>query len=285
MNSKGLALCRMHNLRLMGNGFEAPEDVVRWLGAAQAQEFAPAKWSVGQRTKGVREAAVDEAFSKGSILRTHVLRPTWHFVLPEDIRWMLELTGPRVHLRISSYNRRLGLDDSLFRKCNLLITRALRGGNHLTRKELGLILNRSGVSASGGTLAFIVLQAELSGIVCSGVMQGKQHTYALLEERVPAGQKLTQDEALAELTRRYFTSHGPASVRDTLNDRPMYMGAVVVDGQVEGHWRRRVDKGEIIVDVALYESPDSFRSNALERAAKDYGDFLESNVTLEVALI
>jgi hypothetical protein len=95
----------MYNLRLTGDRLEAPEDVVRWLGAVQSQDYHPAKWSVAARTTGVDDAAMDRAYASGAILRTHVLRPTWHFVLPEDIRWMLELTAPRVHALDAVWSR------------------------------------------------------------------------------------------------------------------------------------------------------------------------------------
>src|SRR4051812_24483094 len=115
MQSRDVAYWRMHTLRLSGAPFQAPQDVVRWLGAVQSQDYGPAKWSLGQRTVGVGDAALDQAFAEGAILRTHVLRPTWHFVLPEDIRWMLELTALRVHALNAFYYRQAGLDDDLLR--------------------------------------------------------------------------------------------------------------------------------------------------------------------------
>ncbi len=140
-----------------------------------------------------------------------MLRPTWHFVLPEDIRWMLELTGPRVRQVLGYYDRQLELDAPLLRRNRRRIARALAGGNHLTRLELKAVLD---VPADTQRLAHIVMHAELDGIVCSGALRGKQHTYALVEERAPDARELSRDEALAELTLRYFTSHGPATVKD-----------------------------------------------------------------------
>jgi hypothetical protein len=214
MDRRDIAHWRMHNLRLSGPPFEAPEEVVHWLGAVQSQDYGPAKWSVAERTGGVSDAAMDQAFADGTILRTHVLRPTWHFVLPADIRWMLELTGPRVHTLNGFIYRREGLDDAVLEKCNALLVGALQGGNQLTRKELGAILERAGIAAARFRLAYVLMHAELHGIVCSGGLKGRQHTYALLDERAPQAHNLTREQALAELTRRYFTSHGPATVRD-----------------------------------------------------------------------
>ena len=214
MRGKEIAHLRMRNLRLWGTPFETPEDVVGWLGAVQSQEYGPAKWSIAERATGLSDAALDAALSDGKILRTHVLRPTWHFVLPQDIRWMLELTGPRVHRQMSYYDRRLELDAAVSKKARRLITRALERAGRLTRQELRAALEKGGITASGQRLNHVVMNAELDGLICSGGLRGKQHTYALLEERAPAAKRLTPDEALAELTLRYFTSHGPATAKD-----------------------------------------------------------------------
>ena len=185
------------------------------MGAVQAHEYTDSKWALALRMRQASDAMVERAFASGSILRTHVMRPTWHFVTPADIRWMLALTAPRVSAAISSYNRRLELDAAVFRRSRHLIAAALRGGAQLTRQELKAVLDRGGIQAdSVQRLAFIVMQAELDGVICSGARRGKQFTYALLDERVPAVPALSRDQALAELTRRYFTSHGPAQLRD-----------------------------------------------------------------------
>jgi Winged helix DNA-binding domain len=214
MDGLHLAHWRMGNLRLSGDPLPAPEDVVAWLGAVQSQDYGPATWSIGQRASGVDAAAVDRAFADGTILRTHVLRPTWHFVPPADIRWMLELTGPRVHALNAYYYRQLGLDDTLLQRCRTLLVGALRGGNQLTRKELAAMLEGAGIATKGFRLAYIMMSAELDGVVCSGAPDGRQHTYALLEERAPRASHLSRDEALALLVTRYFTSHGPATAKD-----------------------------------------------------------------------
>jgi Winged helix DNA-binding domain len=214
MRREDIAHWRLRNLRLSGDPLDTPEDVVRWLGVVQSQDYAPAKWSIAERATGVSDAALDRAYAAGSILRTHILRPTWHFVLPDDIRWMQELTAPRVHALNAYYYRQLGLDDSVLGKTAVLLRDALRGGDRLTRKELAAILEGAGIATAGFRMAYILMHAELNGLICSGGLSGKQHTYALLDERAPAAAQLTRDEALAELTLRYFTSHGPATVKD-----------------------------------------------------------------------
>jgi hypothetical protein len=142
------------------------------------------------------------------------MRPTWHFVLPADIRWLLELTAPRVNAVSASYYRRFELDDATFARGNDLLARALQGGNQLTRPELARVLGDGGIDASSLRLGYLLMRAEIDAVICSGALRGKQFTYALLDERAPSTRSLARDEALAELTRRYFTSHGPATVQD-----------------------------------------------------------------------
>lgn len=214
MDGLEIAYRRLRGQHLHGVPLADPVAVVRHFGAMQAQEYAMAKWSVAQRTGGLDDAAVQRAVDEGTILRTHALRPTWHFVAAADIGWIQALTGPRVHAFNAYYYRQLGIDDELAAKTNKAIVEALRGGEHLTRKELGAALARSGVEATGTRLGYLVMRAELDGLVANGVMRGKQHTYALISERVPDALRLGPDEALAELTRRYFTSHGPATLKD-----------------------------------------------------------------------
>lgn len=214
MSADRIARSRMGNQRLWGKPFDTPEEVVGWLGALQAQEFPFAKWSVAQRANGVDHQAMARAFDEGTILRSHFLRPTWHFALARDIRWLLTATAPRVQALNASANRQHGIDEELAARSNAVLGKALGNGEHLTRKELAAILERAGIVASGPRLAYIIMRAELDAIVVSGGMRGRQHTYALLEKRAPNAIKLDRDEALAELTRRYFTSRGPATLKD-----------------------------------------------------------------------
>ena len=190
-------------------------EVVRALGAVQAQDYAGAKWAVAQRTAGRTDAEIERELETGQILRTHVLRPTWHFVVPSDVRWMLALTGPRVSAAMAPANRRLELDRAVYRRAYRVFTKALGDGNFLTRGELASELARAGISgATGQRLGHLMMQAELDGLVCSGPRRGKQLTYALLDARAPVVAPLARDEALAELTGRYFARRGPATPRD-----------------------------------------------------------------------
>jgi hypothetical protein len=158
---------------------------------------------------------VEQAFNEGKILRTHVLRPTWHFVLPEDIRWLLELTGRRVEAANAGMQRKAGLDAATFRKAEKVLIKALGGGMQLTRDELRAALKEAGLDTEHEfRFAYVLMHAELKGLICSGPRRGKQFTYALLDERAPVGRKHSRDQALEELTRRYFLSRGPATAHD-----------------------------------------------------------------------
>lgn len=206
---------RLANQYLTTPGFRTASDVVRALGAVQAQDYAGAKWALSQRARDASDADIERELTDGGILRTHVLRPTWHFVAPEDIRWMLALTGPRVKAAMAYHNRQLELTPSVFRRGNAVLTEALRGGKQLTRDELRESFERARIrEVSGQRLGQLMMQGELDAVVCSGARRGKQFTYALLEERVPPAAPLDRDEALAELTRRYLRTRGPATTHD-----------------------------------------------------------------------
>jgi hypothetical protein len=208
---------RLSNQRLIATSFTQPGDVVRWLGAVQAQEYPGATWGLAQRASSLTQASIDQAFAEGAILRTHAMRPTWHFVAPDDIRWLLKLTSPRVHAINASYYRKLGLDAGALARGEDVLAKALHGGKHLTRAELAACLEQAGIVRPTDDrlrLTYLMMHAELEGLICSGATRGKQHTYALLDERVAPAPALERDAALAELTRRYFTSHGPATVKD-----------------------------------------------------------------------
>ncbi|MFN2546390.1 MAG: winged helix DNA-binding domain-containing protein [Myxococcales bacterium] len=207
--SPDLLRVRLRNQRLVGPRCRTPAEVVGWFGAVQAQDYAAAKWALALRTRRATERDVEAAFDRRDIIRTHVLRPTWHFVLPEDLRWMLALTAPRVKQAMAFHGRWLGIDDKAISRAKARLENALAGGRQLTRAELARLLH-----ATGPKLAHLVMFAELDAVVCSGPRRGKQFTYALVDERCPPATPLDGDEALGRLAERYFRSHGPALPRD-----------------------------------------------------------------------
>ena len=215
MSFTTIAQTRLRNQLLSVAGVRRPEDVVAWMGAVQAQEFEPATWALAVRMRdGAKDTDVQRAFDAGRILRTHVMRPTWHFVTAADIRWLQELTAPRVQRIAAGYNRRLELDARTLRRGLGVIERALGDDHHLTRTELAERLERARLPIKGQRLAHLMMHAELEAVICSGPRRGKQFTYALVSERAPRALRMPRDEALATLSRRFFTSHGPATVRD-----------------------------------------------------------------------
>lgn len=206
-----------------------PAAVVEHLVAVQSQDFAGAKWSLGLRLRGASETLVEQAFNHGRILRTHLLRPTWHFVTPQDIRWLLALTGPRVQAQSAGPYRRAGLDAAIFRRAHAVLEKALRGGNQLTRDELRARLESAGIASSHEfRLSYVLSHAELEGLICSGPRRGRQFTYALLDERAPAAGKVSREQAVIELTRRYFLTRGPATVHDFAK----WSGLTIADGRL-----------------------------------------------------
>ena len=215
MTAHEIARRRIRNSRLTGDRSTAPDDAVRWHLAMQAQEYGPAMWSIGQRSKGLREPDLDGALTDGTIVRTHLLRPTWHFVARDDIRWLLALSGPRVQRGNAGRYRQLGLDARTLARAEKVIAAALEGGNRLTRDELAAVLEQRKVDREGQRMPYFLMHCELEAVICSGGRTGKQQTYALFDERVPAGgPRFDRAEAVVELVRRYLTSHGPATVKD-----------------------------------------------------------------------
>lgn len=190
-----------------------PDRVVQHLTALQAQDDHYARWSVAQRTTSPSAAAVDTAFDDGHILRTHVLRPTWHYVTMADLSWLIRLSGPRVQRTNAPKYRQLELDAAVLNRSTDLIAAAVDGAPK-TRQQLTAVLDRAGIAVAGERATYLLMHAELSGAVCSGPRHGRQQTYAAFDQRVPAGPHFDRDQALAELAWRYFSTRGPATIQD-----------------------------------------------------------------------
>ncbi len=351
-----IAQLRLHNQRISAPQLTDFQSAVAWSVAVQSQDYGAAKWAVAQRMIGAHEADLDAAFDAGAILRTHVMRPTWHFVAPADLRWLLQLTAPRVHAACAYGYRTNELDDALFARVRAILIRELQGGQQLTRDQLAEHLQRAGIATAGvARMANILIHEELEGVICSGARQGKQFTYRLLEERVPPAPALTRDEALAELTRRYFISHGPATAKDfswwsglTMTDvsagiasvkaelisdtsgdqtywfapaasfppdpsstayllpnydeyivgytdrsaiydpahnqhldsrgNVLFQNTIVLDGQIGGAWKRTLKKAVVLVELQPFIPFTADQTNAVQAAARRYGDYLGLSV-------
>jgi Winged helix DNA-binding domain len=201
--------------RLSADSLGTPAAVVRWLGAMQGQEYAEVKWSIARRM-GVEVAddLIESAFVSGALVRTHLLRPTWHVVAAEELRWILALTAPRVHAANKYWYKKLGLDEAVIARGMTAIDRAVSDGEAHTRAELGAALAAAGFEGDGLARTYLVMHAELEALICSGPRRGKQQTYMSVDARVPPTPALDREEALAELLSRYLRSRGPATVKD-----------------------------------------------------------------------
>lgn len=226
MDSATIRAMRLANQRLTTTYFKNPDEVVSWFGGIQAQDYPSAQWAIHLRAPHLTKEHIERAYNDGRILRTHVMRPTWHFVTPQDSKWMLMLTGPRIIALSRTYYTKLGLDESVLLRSQRIFKKVLKEAS-LTRKELRNVLDREGIKTTPMSLSFIMMRAEAEALICNGPMRGKQFTYALLDERAPNAISLTRDAALTELTRRYFRSHGPATIYDFV----WWSGLVVGDAK------------------------------------------------------
>ena len=214
LSLRTIASLRLQNQQLVKTDFRTPQDLVHWLGAMQAQDYHMAKWAVGIRLPGSQDADVEKALNEGTIIRIHALRPTWHFVAQQDVRWILDLSSAQLKASSKSRDKQLELTEKLYTKSNGLIEKALSAGEHLTREELMTVLQHHHIAVDTQRAIHFMFRAELEGIACSGKLKGKNHTYALQEDRIHQTKKLTREEALAKLADRYFTSHAPATLKD-----------------------------------------------------------------------
>jgi hypothetical protein len=214
MTLSEVSFLRLANQKISHPSTKNVVELISWMGAMQAQDYNMAKWALGLRLKDATEKSIQDAFNKGKILRTHLLRPTWHMVASEDISWMLQLTAPQIKIAANPWNKKLELTETIFKKCTKIIESSLEGGIQLTREELYSKFENSKIIMNNSRLIHIMLMAELNAVVCSGALKGKKHTYSLFSDRVPIMKTYSRDQALGELALRYFNSHGPATLQD-----------------------------------------------------------------------
>lgn len=215
MRDVDIARWRLRSQQLVPPHAGSAGEVVGSLLAVQAENPAQAAWAVACRTRNPDRDDLATLLDRGTVVRTHVLRPTWHFVRAEDVGWLLDLTGPRVR-RVTGQQLRdvHGFDERSIDRAFAAMAEALAGRRQLTRTQLADELRERGIAGGGQILMILLAHAELHGLICSGAVVDGEHTYALMGERVPAPRRLGRTEALAELALRYFTGHGPATERD-----------------------------------------------------------------------
>jgi hypothetical protein len=220
VTNRAIAQARLRNSRLIPDAalppLKTPADVVRWFGAVQSQDVPGAFWAVGQRLPtGVTVEDVGGAFDRGEIVRTHAMRPTWHFLAPEELRWIQALTSDRVHRLNGTLQRQLGVRDTDFDRATAVIREAMTGARALTREELRATLSAAGFDVSNNLMTILLgMHAELEAVICNGPRRGKQIPFLLVDDWIAPTSPRSRDDSLRDLTIRYFTSHGPALVKD-----------------------------------------------------------------------
>jgi hypothetical protein len=272
-STPGLSPDDVVRIRLESQQLRAPlatsaEDALKNLLAVQAQEFAYARWSLAQRTPGATADDVERAVADGRILRTHILRPTWHFVHRDDLPWLRALSAPRLHQANGGMYRRTGIDAVTAARSGEVLEAAVAGARHRTREQLAAELQRAGFPAKGLVLAYLIMHAEISGVLVSGTPVRSaggalRQTYAAFDERVPAAasKKATlapREQSLAALALRYFRSRGPATVKDCAD----WSGLTMADVR-QGLSLARADDSAaletaVIDGVVFYFGPEDF---------------------------
>ncbi|PJZ55574.1 hypothetical protein CH367_19030 [Leptospira barantonii] len=211
-----IAELRLYSHRISKIQNKNPGEVVAWLGALQGQDYFGTKWSIGLRLTNSKDVEIEKAISQKRIVRSWPLRGTLHFTDAKDLRWMLDLLGPKLIRNNTKRYEELELDSSIFKKCNQLMIRELKGNKSLTREELTDLFSKAGIDATKNRLSFILQKAGLEKILCFGERREKEFTYVLLDEWLGEAETKTKtsEEALNELAIRYFRSRGPATIFD-----------------------------------------------------------------------
>lgn len=205
---------RMSNHQLKSEKYKHPENIINWYGAIQAQDYPSSKWAIGLRVPGSTDQTIEETIAKGKIVRSWLMRGTLHITTGEDIHWILDLLAPRIIKSTAGRNRQLELDEATFSKSNNLLSRLLHGGKQISRDELSKIFEKEGISTKGQRFYHLLHRAALEKLICFGTKQGNQFSFVLLDNVVNHHKPKTRQEALGELTKRYFQSRGPATLED-----------------------------------------------------------------------
>ncbi len=308
MTTKDIAYHRLVGQSIADPYLASPADVVRSLGAVQAQDYGQALWAIGLRTKGSTLATVLEAIESGKILRTWTMRGTIHFVPAEDAKWMVSLIAERTIRSAAMRHANLELDDTTFRRAEALFREALGGGTRLARPVLMKLLDDNGITTKDQRGYHILWTLALRGVLCVGPMEEKRQTFALLDEWAPNARELSREEGLGELARRYFMSHGPATLADfamwsgqTLTNakigleiaKPSLTVELVggldywmdrdqrrVDTQALSTWKRTVNRAHVSLRLSLFEELNPEAEREIYSRALAYGEFMGQSIAL-----
>jgi hypothetical protein len=209
-----VGLLRTASQRIVGSTFRSVAEAGRFMLAMQGQDYASVKWSLGLRVPGSTEAEVEAAFTSGALVRSWPMRGTLHVTAPEDLPWLLDLLGPRIVKSLTTRRASLHLDDKTLERARNTALRALAGGTHKTREQMQTLWEQAGISTAGQRGYHLLVHLSLDKTLCLGPPQGKEQTFVLLSEWVKKPRVLQTEEAMGELARRYFQSHGPATLKD-----------------------------------------------------------------------
>ncbi|WP_435355389.1 winged helix DNA-binding domain-containing protein [Emticicia sp. SJ17W-69] len=211
MNRAEIIQLRLFNQGLSEPFFDKPDEVIAHFGAMQAQDYSMALWAVGLRMKNANRTFVGSQIDSGSIIRTHILRPTWHLVHQKDIQWMMELSAPNVKKATQYIDKKEGLTDDFFLKAWKIIEQQFKEADNLSKEDMMFCLLKNHIVVSNLLATQIIIRAELEMFLCNGYKKG---TYTLFEKRVPPSNKISKTEAIIKLTQIYFQSRGPATIKD-----------------------------------------------------------------------
>lgn len=234
MERRDVLAARLANQRLTGPPADSPDQVVAELLCVQAQDAALARAMIGYRT-GRPVATVDAAVADGRLVRTHILRPTWHYIAAADLRWVLDLTAPRGGVP-NARERQLGIDEPLIGRALDVVTERLAGGRYAVRRALGEALAEAAVLDRADPLfnqqvGHLLGFAEYRAVACSAPVAAPEHHYALVDEVIPAEAPRDRDDAIAELVGRFVTGHGPVALRELQRWTPLTL--VEIRGAME----------------------------------------------------
>ncbi len=249
MNLKDIAIKRIYSQQIGHLRFKFPDELISWLGAVQGQDYAGAKWSIGLRLPGTTDKDIESALKDKKVVRTWALRGTLHFVAASDIQWLLALLAPRIILKNTRRYKELNLDEKTLSQSNNLLKNALDEDNQLTRRDLLAILEQKGISTEGQRAAYMLQRASLEGFICQTVAIRNNPTYISMDE-LSKPKKMKREDALAELAKRYFYGHGPA----TLKDFVWWSGLLVKDARAGLDGIKSKLKKEVIGGQAYWMS-------------------------------
>lgn len=215
MNITGIRLLNQH---LNSPIFDNPTDVVRHMGAMQAQEYRMMRWAVAMRTKKPSSSSFKKAFDNGSIVRLHLLRGTWQLIAGEDYWWMLDLCGLKSTAVINGWMKanKISIPENEYLYIREILCSTASDLGSATKEDFATALATKGITMDNHRLSYHIRMAELSGKLCSGELLPMKASYSLSESKIPSTPAIDRDEALRKLARKYFQSHSPATFEDYL---------------------------------------------------------------------